>query len=182
MQASAVPGDQNQVLVKISARKIVVTNGSRLPGHELHWSMQQDVCCASVLWLQAYDACEPNARAVCWQEMGENGMLIRSSLHAVGVFARALGPEFSGALLRAVLLPLLERLGDSSASVSEAAEEALASVCLHCGYEGLQELVGRNIDYVVDGVCAQFRHMEHHPRYETRALFLGMPCGRAGQG
>ena len=74
----------------------------------------------------------------CLQALGENVILIRSLLEGVGVCARALGQAFAtrGTPLRLVLLPLLERLGDPCPSVVATADDAISSVCLHCGYTG----------------------------------------------
>ena len=69
------------------------------------------------------------------QEVGQNALLARTLLEAVGAAARAAGPRFasSGRLLRPALLPLLERMADPCASVAAAARAALGSVCSHCG-------------------------------------------------
>jgi hypothetical protein len=74
----------------------------------------------------------------CLQVLGENVILIRSLLDAVGCCARVLGPAFatSGTPLRLVLLPLLERLGDPCPSVTATADDAISSICLHCNYQG----------------------------------------------
>lgn len=47
------------------------------------------------------------------QELGTNVVAVRVAVEAVGTCARALGPSFAsnGRLLRAALLPVLERLG-----------------------------------------------------------------------
>ena len=91
---------------------------------------------------------------------------MRSLLDAVGSFARAVGLEYatSGSMLRVVLLPVLERLGDPCPAVAAAAGVAVGSICLHCRYSGLADLVAHNIDYIVDGLCAQLRSIEQHPR------------------
>lgn len=93
-------------------------------------------------------------------------ILIRSLLDAVGTLARVLGKQYAteGAFLRIAILPLLERLGDPSPAVAGIAEDVIRSICGHCGYSGLQELVSQNLDYIVDGVCAQLRDIEKHPR------------------
>jgi len=48
------------------------------------------------------------------QVLGENAMLVRVALEAFGAAARSLGPMVArpGTLLRLVLLPTLERLGE----------------------------------------------------------------------
>ena len=100
------------------------------------------------------------------QVLGENAVLIRAMLEAVGVFARVLGPPFasSGVILRKVLLLLLERLGDPSPSVAASAAAALGSVCLHCGYPSRGALLAENADYLVAGLCRQLRSLDSHPR------------------
>ncbi|KAG2444915.1 hypothetical protein HXX76_001651 [Chlamydomonas incerta] len=106
-------------------------------------------------------------RALGVQELGENVMLLRVAVEAVGGAARAAGPAFAqrGRLLRRVLLPLLELLGDPCAPVAAAADTALLSVAAHCGYGGsLRALVGGNADYVVEGLCAALRDLQRHPR------------------
>lgn len=74
------------------------------------------------------------------QVLAENALLVKALLEGVGVCARACGPRFasSGQLLRPVLLPLLERLGDGCSAVAAAAQDALACLCANCGYSGQQ--------------------------------------------
>ena len=99
--------------------------------------------------------------------LGENAVLIRALLEAVGTFARVLGPRFAsnGLILRKVLLLLLERLADPCPSVAASAGAALGSLCLHCGYPSRQALLTHNADYLVDGLCRQLRSLQSHPRY-----------------
>lgn len=102
------------------------------------------------------------------QALGANALLLHILIDSVGAAARCAGPAFSrgsSKLLRASLLPLLERLADPCPLVASAAAGALASVCRHTGYPGgLHELVAANADYVVEGVCKQLRRLPQHPR------------------
>ncbi|KAK9808680.1 hypothetical protein WJX72_001826 [[Myrmecia] bisecta] len=100
------------------------------------------------------------------QVLGENALLMRVLLETVGVAARAIGLRFTanGRILRTVLLPVLERMGDPSPFVAAAAATAVGSICMHCGYASLQGLVAANADYIVDGVCRQLRHLDEYPR------------------
>lgn len=103
---------------------------------------------------------------MCLQELGTNVMLIRSLLDAVGAIAQVLGSEYasSGSFLRTALLPLLERLGDPCPAAAAAAQEIITVICAACGYLGLQNLVASNLDYIVDGLCAQLRDIDRFPR------------------
>lgn len=106
------------------------------------------------------------------QELGENALLARVLLEAIGSFARAVGPAYSnGSLLRTALLPFLEKLGDASPGVAATAEVALRAVCFQCGYAGLSELVAANLDYIVDGACSQFRRIDCYPRQVSKTSF-----------
>lgn len=112
-------------------------------------------------------AAAPAHSTLCLRQvLGENAVLIRAVLEAVGVFARVVGPRFasSGFILRRVLLVLLERLADPCPSVATSAAAALAAVCLHCGYPSRQALLAGNADYLVDGLCRQLRLLDSHPR------------------
>ena len=53
---------------------------------------------------------------------------------------------------------------DPCKAVAAAAATALGSICAHCGYGSLRDLVARNGDYVVDGVCRQLRLLDAYPR------------------
>ena len=106
--------------------------------------------------------------------MGENAVLIRALLEAVGTFARLLGRRFStnGLILRKVLLLLLERLADPCPSVASSAAAAVGSLCLHCGYPSGPALLADNADYLVDGLCRQLRLLGSHPRWATKQRLL----------
>ena len=101
----------------------------------------------------------------CLLQVGINAMLVRSCLEAVGTLARALqgGLTSNGRLLRAVLLPVLERLPDPCASVAASAAAAISSLCVHGGYATFGQLVAANADYIVDGLCKQLRRLSDHP-------------------
>lgn len=100
------------------------------------------------------------------QVVGENIVLARALLEAVGVFATSVGARYaaSGVLLRIVLLPVLERLGDPAAAVASSAAAAFGCICRSSGYRGLPDLVAANADYVVDSLCAQLRELNSHSR------------------
>lgn len=104
------------------------------------------------------------------RQRGWNALLQRAALDCIGTAARALGQRFTanGRTLRVILLPTLEKLGEPCALVSAAAQAAVTSFCVYCGYGGsgggLRQLVADNADYIVDGMCLQLRQPHAHPR------------------
>ena len=100
------------------------------------------------------------------QALGANAVLVRAAVEGIGVGARALGQRYNadGRLLRAALLPLLERGADRCPSVAAAAAASLGALCIACGYDGVATAVAANSDYIVDGLCRQLRHLDSHPQ------------------
>ncbi|NXX41733.1 TTI1 protein, partial [Tricholaema leucomelas] len=84
-------------------------------------------------------------------------------LEGVGRFAAALGAAFRPLLLSA-LYPVLEKAGDGSLLVSEAALGALGDICEACGYPSLRALIADNADYLVSGVALGLRQRAPRPR------------------
>ena len=91
-------------------------------------------------------------------------------MDAVGTIASISKASYAlSGLIRTALLPLLERLGDPSPGVSQAAEEVMDVVCASCGYAGLPDLVAQNLDYIVDSLCVQLRDLHADSRCVTMA-------------
>ena len=107
----------------------------------------------------------------CLQALGENVILIRSLLDAVGCCARVLGPPFAseGTPLRVILLPLLERLGDPCPSVATTADDAITSICLHCNYPGKSHL-SQHIISRCKVICLEY--VTHHSATSNSGLPL----------
>ncbi|KAI8488333.1 TEL2-interacting protein 1 [Branchiostoma belcheri] len=74
-----------------------------------------------------------------------------------------LGEDFKVFLIQS-LYPVLEKLGDDSAIISEAAHATLASVCVSCGYSSVAQLIAENADYLVDAISLSLRHYSLNPR------------------
>lgn len=155
-----------------SARKPIL---SALVAFAGHWSRYVH---ASVTYQQCAGALSgPDVSANFVQALAENAVLARALLEGVGVCARALGRRFAagGRVMYTVLIPLMERLADPSPSVAAAAAAAVGSICLHCGYGGLEELVRANAHHVVEGLCRQLRHLDSHPRCTPRSPTRVLP-------
>ncbi|KAM8774914.1 TELO2-interacting protein 1 homolog isoform 1-T1 [Rhynchonycteris naso] len=94
--------------------------------------------------------------------MNSNIWQICIQLEGIGHFAYALGTDFR-LLLMSALYPVLEKAGDQSLLISQAATSAMMDICHACGYDSLQHLINQNSDYLVNGISLNLRHLSLHP-------------------
>ena len=103
------------------------------------------------------------------KDRGSNALLQRAILDCIGTSARALGSLFTtnGRLVRSILLPVVQKMGDPCRIVASSADTTIQAICTFCGYcekhRGLRQLVADNADYIVDGLCRQLRQPENFP-------------------
>ncbi|XP_061486744.1 TELO2-interacting protein 1 homolog isoform X2 [Rhineura floridana] len=84
-------------------------------------------------------------------------------LEGIGRFAYALKHGFR-LLLISALYPVLEKAGDGTLLISQAARGAMASICHSCGYGSIPDLINQNADYLVNGISLHLRHQAHEHR------------------
>ncbi|KAM5304977.1 TELO2-interacting protein 1 homolog [Glossophaga mutica] len=94
--------------------------------------------------------------------MNSNIWQICIQLEGIGHFAYALGTDFR-LLLMSALYPVLEKAGDQTLLVSQAATNTMMDICHACGYDSLQHLINQNSDYLVNGISLNLRHLSLHP-------------------
>ena len=126
----------------------------------------------------------------------DNALLTCLAAEGVGVVAQACGADFvrRGSFLPQALCPLLQKLGDPAATVSDTAGDVLAAIAAVGGFvhptgtggsdggnnrvsrEGpVSRLVAANADYVVDMLSRHLRHLDDHP---GAARFFAAVLGR----
>ncbi|XP_043334683.1 TELO2-interacting protein 1 homolog [Cervus canadensis] len=94
--------------------------------------------------------------------MNSNIWQICIQLEGIGHFAHALGKDFR-LLLMSALYPVLEKAGDQTLLISQAAIGTMTDICQACGYDSLQHLINENSDYLVNGISLNLRHLSLHP-------------------
>lgn len=94
--------------------------------------------------------------------MNSNIWQICIQLEGIGRFAYALGKDFR-LLLMSALYPVLEKAGDQTLLISQAAASAMMDICRACGYDSPQHLINQNSDYLVNGISLNLRHLSLHP-------------------
>nr|XP_060627795.1 TELO2-interacting protein 1 homolog [Anolis sagrei ordinatus] len=96
------------------------------------------------------------------RSMNSNIWQICIQLEGIGCFAQALKRDFRLLLLSA-LYPVLEKAGDPTLLIGQAARRTLSEICCACGYGSVPELINQNADYLVDGISLRLRHIAHEP-------------------
>ncbi|XP_004430471.1 PREDICTED: TELO2-interacting protein 1 homolog [Ceratotherium simum simum] len=94
--------------------------------------------------------------------MNSNIWQICIQLEGIGHFAYALGKDFR-LLLMSALYPVLEKAGDQTLLISQAATSTMMDICHACGYDSLQHLINQNSDYLVNEISLNLRHLSLHP-------------------
>ncbi|XP_068606861.1 TELO2-interacting protein 1 homolog [Brachionichthys hirsutus] len=84
-------------------------------------------------------------------------------LEGVACFAQALGDDFRP-LLMTSLYPVLEKAGEETMLVSQAALDSMADISNACGYHSLKELITENSDYLLNDVSLNLQRLSQHPQ------------------
>ncbi|KAK1157739.1 hypothetical protein AOXY_G23886 [Acipenser oxyrinchus oxyrinchus] len=94
--------------------------------------------------------------------MNSNIWQICIQLEGIGCFTLALGPQFRLLLITA-LYPVLEKAGDETLLISQAALGAMRDICKGCGYNSLKDLINQNSDYLVNDISLNLQRLSQHP-------------------
>lgn len=105
----------------------------------------------------------PGAKTSAVHQLNSNIWQLCLQLEGISCFAQALGPAFSP-LLMTSLYAVLEKAGEESVLVSQAALGAMWAVSEACGYGSLGELINANADYLVNDVSLNLQRLALHPQ------------------
>uniref|UniRef100_A0A3Q2P8W6 TELO2-interacting protein 1 homolog n=1 Tax=Fundulus heteroclitus TaxID=8078 RepID=A0A3Q2P8W6_FUNHE len=84
-------------------------------------------------------------------------------LEGVACFAQALRRHFRP-LLMTSLYPVLEKAGEETLLVSQAALGAMMDISEACGYSSPKELISDNSDYLLNDVSVNLQRLSQHPQ------------------
>ncbi|KAG1926751.1 TELO2-interacting protein 1 homolog isoform X2 [Pimephales promelas] len=104
----------------------------------------------------------PESKTPTLHQLNSNIWQICIQLEGIGGFALALGSDFR-LLLMSSLYPVLEKAGDESLLVSQAAFNAMCDLCKACDYSSPKELVIKNSDYLLNDVSLNLARPSIHP-------------------
>lgn len=82
-------------------------------------------------------------------------------------FAQALERDFRP-LLMTSLYPVLEKAGEETLLVSQAALNAMEDISEACGYSALKELINQNSDYLLNDISLNLQRLSEHPQVRIR--------------
>mmetsp|Transcript_13185 Transcript_13185/g.21642 ORF Transcript_13185/g.21642 Transcript_13185/m.21642 type:complete len:948 (-) Transcript_13185:892-3735(-) len=160
---SSVLADPSASHVHISAAYLLRQCLSPSPSQ----SVPTDVCeslmhaiLESSLWTLPTSRPGPGPGAgpgVSIETLSHNAVLVSLLVECVGAAADVLGAQ-TGLTLMWLLYHLLDKLGEGTAVVSNAAQWALWHVSRACGATDVSQLILRNTDYLVDTLCYNMRH------------------------
>lgn len=104
----------------------------------------------------------PASKTSSFHQLNSNIWQICIQLEGIGCFALALGIDFR-LLLMTSLYPVLEKAGDESLLVSQAAFNAMCDLCKACDYSSPKELVIKNSDYLLNDISLNLVRPSIHP-------------------
>ncbi|CAJ1055307.1 TELO2-interacting protein 1 homolog isoform X1 [Xyrichtys novacula] len=84
-------------------------------------------------------------------------------LEGIACFAQALGRDFRS-LLMTSLYPVLEKAGEETLLVSQAALGSMWDISKACGYSSLKELINENSDYLLNDISLNLQRLSQHPQ------------------
>lgn len=84
-------------------------------------------------------------------------------LEGVACFAQALGHRFRP-LLMTSLYAVLEKAGEETLVVSQAALASMLVISKACGFQSLKELINENSDYLLNDISLNLQRLSQHPQ------------------
>ncbi|XP_024148210.1 TELO2-interacting protein 1 homolog isoform X2 [Oryzias melastigma] len=97
------------------------------------------------------------------QQLNSNIWQLCIQLEGVACFAQALERDFRP-LLMTSLYPVLEKAGEETLLVSQAALNAMEDISEACGYSALKELINQNSDYLLNDISLNLQRLSEHPQ------------------
>lgn len=93
-------------------------------------------------------------------------------MEGIAGFAQALGPSFCPMLMTA-LYPVMEKAGEESLLVSQAALGCMWGICEACGYPSLKDLINENSDYLLNDISLNLQRLSQHPQVPPLTVNIG---------
>uniref|UniRef100_A0A3P9K4J8 TELO2-interacting protein 1 homolog n=1 Tax=Oryzias latipes TaxID=8090 RepID=A0A3P9K4J8_ORYLA len=96
-------------------------------------------------------------------QLNSNVWQLCIQLEGVACCAQALGHDFRP-LLMTSLYAVLEKAGEETLLVSQAALNSMVDISKACGYSSLKELINQNSDYLLNDISLNLQRLSQHPQ------------------
>ncbi|XP_031724708.1 TELO2-interacting protein 1 homolog isoform X1 [Anarrhichthys ocellatus] len=103
----------------------------------------------------------PSTSAI--HQLNSNIWQLCIQLEGIACFAQALGRDFRPILMTS-LYPVLEKAGEETLLVSQAALGSMWDISKACGYRSLKELINENSDYLLNDISLNLQRLSQHPQ------------------
>uniref|UniRef100_A0A3B5BAD0 TELO2 interacting protein 1 n=1 Tax=Stegastes partitus TaxID=144197 RepID=A0A3B5BAD0_9TELE len=105
----------------------------------------------------------PSSTSTTIHQLNSNIWQLCIQLEGIACFAQVLGRDFRP-LLMTSLYPVLEKAGEETLLVSQAALSSMLDISEACGYPSLKELINENSDYLLNDISLNLQRLSQHPQ------------------
>ncbi|XP_072222995.1 TELO2-interacting protein 1 homolog [Leuresthes tenuis] len=105
----------------------------------------------------------PSSSTSAIHQLNSNIWQLCIQLEGIACFAQALGHDFR-LLLMTSLYPVLEKAGEETLLVSQAALNSMMDIRQACGYCSLKDLINENSDYLLNDISLNLQRLSQHPQ------------------
>ncbi|XP_018530805.1 TELO2-interacting protein 1 homolog [Lates calcarifer] len=105
----------------------------------------------------------PSSPTSTIHQLNSNIWQLCIQLEGIACFSKALGCDFRP-LLMTSLYPVLEKAGEETLLVSQAALGSMWDISKACGYPSLKELINENSDYLLNDISLNLHRLSQHPQ------------------
>ncbi|XP_023130877.2 TELO2-interacting protein 1 homolog isoform X1 [Amphiprion ocellaris] len=105
----------------------------------------------------------PSSPTYTVHQLNSNIWQLCIQLEGIACFAQALRHDFRP-LLMTSLYPVLEKAGEETLLVSQAALSSMLDISKACGYPSLKELISENSDYLLNCISLNLQRLSQHPQ------------------
>jgi len=113
----------------------------------------------------------PSSSTSAIHQLNSNIWQLCIQLEGIACFAQALGHDFR-LLLMTSLYPVLEKAGEETLLVSQAALNSMMDIRQACGYCSLKDLINENSDYLLNDISLNLQRLSQHPQVDLTICFL----------
>uniref|UniRef100_A0A3Q1EZE3 TELO2 interacting protein 1 n=1 Tax=Acanthochromis polyacanthus TaxID=80966 RepID=A0A3Q1EZE3_9TELE len=161
-EQSATQEDLTAAAVSVMEEYISLSNWNLITVSEETDRDQQDHNSLQVIPPSSGSTC-PSSSTYTVHQLNSNIWQLCIQLEGIACFAQALRHDFRP-LLMTSLYPVLEKAGEETLLVSQAALSTMLDISKACGYPSLKDLINENSDYLLNYISLNLQRLSQHPQ------------------